>query len=700
MANENYEGFDLTIYNLFTLLREMYYTRGETETNFLSKSGGTLGGSLTIQGNLTVQGNSYKIDTEDLVVKDYTITLAKDNDSALLSMVGMVVPKYDGTNYGFFGWDADGYAYVGDLTDYDGSSAITLAENTSLQKIATIKDNVAGGLTDNVMIYDDTNKVFKKAPSGRYIIENNKLVAFDNDYKSLYHLGAFDTISGNTITRQTWYLDFDNATWYIDGAYYKTDDIKNSCLKPSSDDVVADIVCSNSTYNIVARNKADNTNDMAVDSTGVLTIRTSVKPTGILQYKLATAYTDTPIEGESILSLDSNMAQMIRQDVVDGLNLIKVYDFVLQRNRANVSFSNNRLNISIGANLSDAVYLPCNILANNVYTLSININNLVLSNIYLSTTTDDSESGLFQRITDSVSSGSYTFTASSNAPYIRFWIQSTNDGQNGYISNIMLNEGDHTYPYEEYNQKEHITNDEATLLKQEEEKCRNLWSLGDVTVISSSGDTWVRGARYLTLPAGTYTINVVNNGEFNYILVGANGTTLVEGTSKTYTFTLSQESNVNFFFYASGSTPVARTVTYSKIMLNEGSEAKPYQEYYGAIVHKVDIEPVLLWENSSPNSAFASGNISIKDCSGFEFIIYGCKINNDGDSAIQYFKVRNSTTASKAYISMTSNDTQDLYHRRFTLTNSTTIAVDSGYKNATSNNNACIPVAIYGTNVL
>ena len=207
MSN-NYTGFDLTMYNLFSLLRQVYYTRGETETNFLSKAGGTVGGNLIIQGNLTINGNQYYIDTEHMHVGDYTITLAKDNTTTLASMCGLVVPKYDGTNYGFFGWDSDGYAYVGDLTNYDGSSAITLANNSSLQKIATIDTSTYGTASDGVMLYDSTNHKFVKAPaSGTYVITNGTLAALtidanptQNSSNPVQSGGVYDALSGKQDT--------------------------------------------------------------------------------------------------------------------------------------------------------------------------------------------------------------------------------------------------------------------------------------------------------------------------------------------------------------------------------------------------------------------------------------------------------------------------------------------------------------------
>ena len=200
--NVEREGFALSVENLFTLMRMVYYSKTESENRYFSKNGGVISGSITVQGSITVMGQTYVINTEALNVKDYTITLAKNNTQALTSMVGMVVPKYDGTNYGFFGWDADGYAYVGDLTNYDGSSAITLANNSSLQKIATIdtSNTIAPGV-GKVYLYDSTNNTFKKAATDNknYVIKNGELVE-DSNVKRLQEVVGEGLTSDKTIT--------------------------------------------------------------------------------------------------------------------------------------------------------------------------------------------------------------------------------------------------------------------------------------------------------------------------------------------------------------------------------------------------------------------------------------------------------------------------------------------------------------------
>ena len=81
----------------------------------LDKAGGSVTGNLTIGGNLTVNGTTTSIDSTTLKVSDKLIEVAKDNTVKLTTPAGIVVPKYDGTNYGALVIDGDGNAQVGDV---------------------------------------------------------------------------------------------------------------------------------------------------------------------------------------------------------------------------------------------------------------------------------------------------------------------------------------------------------------------------------------------------------------------------------------------------------------------------------------------------------------------------------------------------------------------------------------------------------
>ena len=98
------------------------YTDGESaaashnhDSAYVNVSGDTMSGDLTIEGNLTVKGTTTTVDSQSLKVTDQLIEVAKDNTAKLTSPAGIVVPKYDGTNYGALVYDGDGTAYVGDV---------------------------------------------------------------------------------------------------------------------------------------------------------------------------------------------------------------------------------------------------------------------------------------------------------------------------------------------------------------------------------------------------------------------------------------------------------------------------------------------------------------------------------------------------------------------------------------------------------
>lgn len=118
----------------------------------LDKAGGSVTGNLTIGGNLTVNGTTTSIDSTTLKVSDKLIEVAKDNIVKLTTPAGIVVPKYDGTNYGALVIDGDGNAQVGDVKlDASGNIDVT---NSDLQTLAT-----RDGLTDgNLVKWDGTKK--------------------------------------------------------------------------------------------------------------------------------------------------------------------------------------------------------------------------------------------------------------------------------------------------------------------------------------------------------------------------------------------------------------------------------------------------------------------------------------------------------------------------------------------------------------
>lgn len=118
----------------------------------LDKAGGIITGDLTIGGNVTVNGTTTTVNSNTLTVKDKLIEVAKDNTTTLTSPAGIIVPKYNGTDYGALVIDSDGNAKVGDVKlTADGDIDVN---NSDLQTLATRTNLVDGHLVQ----YDGTKQ--------------------------------------------------------------------------------------------------------------------------------------------------------------------------------------------------------------------------------------------------------------------------------------------------------------------------------------------------------------------------------------------------------------------------------------------------------------------------------------------------------------------------------------------------------------
>ena len=124
-------------------------------------------GTATI-GGLTVKGSTTSIISNELKVKDQLIELAagRTETTAITNYAGMFIQNYDGTNTGALVFDANGTAYVGDVT-YDSSQGIivpktpdTGSSKTSLQPLATRDSNLAN---DDVLKWDSSKNTLVKA---------------------------------------------------------------------------------------------------------------------------------------------------------------------------------------------------------------------------------------------------------------------------------------------------------------------------------------------------------------------------------------------------------------------------------------------------------------------------------------------------------------------------------------------------------
>ena len=148
----------------------------------LDKAGGTITGDLTIGGNVIVNGTTTTVNSNTLTVKDKLIEVAKDNTTTLTSPAGIIVPKYNGTDYGALVIDGEGNAKVGDVQltaggdiDVNNSDLQTLATRTGLQDGQLVKwDDTRKTLVPDTTVASNASSALSKANANTTEITNIK----------------------------------------------------------------------------------------------------------------------------------------------------------------------------------------------------------------------------------------------------------------------------------------------------------------------------------------------------------------------------------------------------------------------------------------------------------------------------------------------------------------------------------------------
>lgn len=137
-------------------------------------------------------------------------------------------------------------------------------------------------------------------------------------------------------------------------------------------------------------------------------------------------------------------------------------------------------------------------------------------------------------------------------------------------------------------------------------------------------------------------------------------------------------------------------------MLNAGSHAYPYSKYKGDIVRTSDIEPVLLWENPNKNSSYTSGTINPSDMSKYKYLVIMYKAYYYQTQAYMSLKIEIPTFSQNNAVSLSCNTASGYAFREIVITGATSVTINDCYYNGSvdSNGYRCIPIAIYGTNVL
>ena len=285
------------------------------------------------------------------------------------------------------------------------------------------------------------------APNGYYVLSTT-----NDDYQSLYNLGAYDKIVTNddgtyTITRQTGYLKLDgnehkfkykmgsttNAEYAYEGAI-------NYISRPSSSSIIASII-SNTLKTLSADDLyTQNTYGIAVDTRGVIIVGLT---TAIDTLDKANAYlVQNPI------SIQYKLATATTEKVEKNHYATYNQDFILDHNKREAEKSANLLDYSKIVNnytlTSDGQLLPYNgyyvtdfirVEPNKTYTMS----NSHDGTLYFYDINKN-----FIKVVENTAP--VTFTTGSNVYYIR------KSSPNTYTQ-IMINEGTIALPYQPYEGK-------------------------------------------------------------------------------------------------------------------------------------------------------------------------------------------------------------------------------------------------------
>ena len=423
--------------------------------------------------------------------------------------------------------------------------------------------------------------------------------------KSLYNLGAYDTITANadgsyTITRQTGYLVLDGVKNKFDGKFNNTNNEEyyyNGCInyisKPSNTGTIADII-SNTLKTVSADNLySQNIYGITVDTAGLIIIglTTSIStiedanawliqnPTSI-QYKLATATTE---------KVEKNHYARYNER------------FILEHNKSEAERSANLLNIAdkeatttngITYSIKDGVLKFTGTATQSFNLINVSLD-LALGTYYVNTFFD------YSKLTDN-------FNCEIVCEDTTFYINKDNnrDGKliitnhkikvfkvylvsgrkhNATIKPMLVRGSTAPTTYQPYNQNKHITNNEAEFLKNEYDRSANLFSGG----VSLMDKGLVVGKQY--------TITTKNKTKYNFKIATEPSATAGSGEllinkDNTSEMIFTWNTNKNWNLYVYDTNWVLQNNDDIAIMLNEGDTALPYQEYEGKIVHLKDLE--------------------------------------------------------------------------------------------------------------
>jgi len=496
--------------------------------------------------------------------------------------------------------------------EYNKSQDPEIGEIVHINQLNTVESNLAtteGKATTNASniakIVDGDTAVGKAIAdengnniANTYATKNEVATDYatkeEND-KSLYHLGAFDSVSGNIITRQTGYKVLDNnveivSEWQSTGnGYWVMAIALPNCDKTDLANVVANcnitnnqdaywsqtftgfLMCvgasySESGYIIIAYGGAT-THDQLINALAQNPV--------YIQYKLATSYPEDIIPNQPINTLDQQGSQYVRSEWEKGLNLCDNTDIYFNQYR----------NLIIGK-------IPH--LESGIYTLSVGSgysgSNQTIKLYDSSLSEISSNVGTFIN-------GVGTITISSAISNCYLLIAG---GTYTSKPQVMLVKGSIAYPYQKYYGSIVHTTEAFEAVGGSKNLCSISNFEGDasgsnqyqavrefhLSEYANEYGTYFITFNYEQSAVGSIAIDYYVNGSY----VGGLATTELNGL---FTYGIPFESGRDPYvkIYINYGSPVVRHVKLTDFMLSKG-EPLPYKERTGKVVFEKDLEDV------------------------------------------------------------------------------------------------------------
>ncbi len=294
----------------------------------------------------------------------------------------------------------------------------------------------------------------------------------------------------------------------------------------------------------------------------------------------------------------------------------------------------------------------------NVLTLNGTTEGIVDRVFYLNSQVNANGNYVFSGNNSNISSGSY-FTLSTGTDTPLQLNSTVNKSDKANVSNLSIKslhmylDSGVTYNnfkisfslikgdlegYLPYNSSSHITNEQADLLKNEWKKNVNLIDISkmseyyiNVSTGSLTSNNWWNLSDYIEVKGSTqYTIScsyIPNNRYWQKSITYFNeNKTFISGFTHNNEYdtipklTFTPPSNAK---YVRIGWAVIQgdgiNVEIKNVMLNEGPEALPYQEWNGQIIHEKDIEQIKVWENANPSLEIGYGEKTLNINNVFDY---------------------------------------------------------------------------------